>query len=225
MVRLRAKIVIFIAPAILLTACNTTAQREAASIGAGLNTTKQKAKACGDEVAARPEFAPLAKKMKLDGPATLQQLADQERPTAQEARLLGSYNEAILPCRQLRIEGMSKSMPQIVPILMRHYADIDAVQVDLMQRKLSWGEGLQRLRTLGVKLSEETQVVASGVQANLQQRHDVEIAEMHRQDKERQEASQNLIQIGTTLMQQNSRQPAVTTTCNQFGTTTTCTSQ
>jgi hypothetical protein len=102
--------------------------------------------ACVEQVRSEPDYTPLLPHFSdlRTGKFTMQQLADERTPTPEEGRLMASFVDAASPCITRAIEAMSQIVPAIGPILIRNRSATEGIMVQLVQRKLTWGEAAQQ---------------------------------------------------------------------------------
>jgi hypothetical protein len=74
------------------------------------------------------------------------QLADERIPTPGEGHLLAAYTDEAAPCITQYITAVTLAWPAAGPILLQGAASADATLALLTQRRISWGEGAQRLK-------------------------------------------------------------------------------
>jgi hypothetical protein len=106
---------------------------------------------CVDIVRLKPRYAAIVPHLSPIGTATftLQQLADETVPTAQDAQDLASYAGETRPCYEHYAQSVAAITPASGPIIEQENSDIDAIYVQLEQRQLTWGQfGYQQQRVV-----------------------------------------------------------------------------
>ena len=161
-----------------LAGCVTGAQRQAASIRVQAAVTADAYNQCLIEVAADPQFAGLARHMPLDGsPITIEQKANQALATPEQGKTILAWRSKVAPCREAVDMATEDYAPDFVPPLLRAQNASDAVWVKLAHRQVSWGSALQEIADIQTTSRERRQQVARQMEADLQQRHQSELAQ------------------------------------------------
>lgn len=104
--------------------------------------------------------------------ATKEQLTDNTMPTDEDAANLRLYLPIQEKCRTTLLDGMESSSPKEKDFYKKFYTDMDAVLIDLIERKISWGESARRRKEL-----------ASHVDTNISEIHDKMAADWQKQHK------------------------------------------
>ena len=79
------------------------------------------------------------------GASSIAQLADESRPTLEQALLYAARHDDILACRHQFREAIASAWPDIVPILDNEWAAADQVNALVIERKISWAESARRM--------------------------------------------------------------------------------
>lgn len=157
-----------------------------------------------------------------DSPAktTLDQLTDESLVSDEEAAAWREFHASVEKCRQQALTKMSGVVPGIASILSTSYAHGDDNLIDLLQKKITWGEYARRRRDLdsevGGQLVAEDLREASGVQ----RAQEADAAERAQRAAALAEAFRN-IQIPPPPV----IRPPVMTNCQQMGATINCMTQ
>jgi hypothetical protein len=129
-----------------------------------LETTAKQAQECHDVAARKPEYQVLQAHMPLAGidQADLRQMADERLISSSEIVALTDWSNDMQQCRnEIVAAGADDSLSGYVPIVLAEWDRQDQVVVQLIQRKISWGEAVLRLResrtTLLTGINEESQ--------------------------------------------------------------------
>jgi hypothetical protein len=226
LLRRTRRLIIPIFLCVLMTSCATTAQRQAASIRQNFEVTGQKIRACTQTMvdgAAYQTIAQHAPNVGLVNP-TLAQLADGGLPSDEDVQnIIAVHNEAA-SCREQAIQDFMQFLPGIVPILVQSYNEGDVITVDLIQRKITWGEANKRRMALKGEYMAKIQSFVKEVDRDLAASRQSEIAQ-------RQAAFTALAQWSyqqQLLMQNQSLINAVNrpviTNCQRYGNSINCTS-
>lgn len=218
---------------LLITSCQTTAQRQGAAIRNGLQIAKQRADDCFQKIDGNPLYQNINQRLPSDpNQATPMQMADESIPTDEDVQIMISRNNESALCRGQFIEDHMQVVPSIIPFMTEYYYSCDLVAVDLIQRKTSWGEANKRRRGLAVKLQSQLRQAFGAIDQKLAVSHKAEIAQRQAafdalqrwneqqlalQQRNSQQYMQNVLQY-----MQNSR--TVITNCVRMGDTVRCTS-
>jgi hypothetical protein len=114
-----------------------------------LETTAQQAQECREAAARKPEYQVLQAHMPLAGidQADLRQMADARLISSSEIVALTDWSNDIQQCRnEIVAAGARGSLSGFVPIVLAEWDRQDRVVVQLIQRKIPWGEAVLRLR-------------------------------------------------------------------------------
>ncbi len=147
--------------------------------------------------------------------ATLEQLSDASKITKVEAAAIFKVHPRLQECRHSALDQIAQTTPTFVPILANEYSKNDLLLVDLIQRKISWGEELKRARELVADATAELMQEGERIDAGLEQSHEAELAR-------RQAAFNALSQYAQTQQIINNMNRPVVTNCNTFGNSTNC---
>jgi hypothetical protein len=131
----------------LVTACQTGG--EIRPDLSALETTTQQAQQCHEAVARKHEYQVLQVHMPLAGidQADLSQMADARLISSSEITALTDWSNDIQQCRnEIIVAGARDSLSDYVPIVLAEWDRQDRVVVQLIQRKIPWGEAVLRLR-------------------------------------------------------------------------------
>ena len=58
--------------------------------------------------------------------------------TPDEGRLLTAYYDEIAPCRQQRVEVISKQSPELATLVSETNAEVEAATLGLIKRQITW---------------------------------------------------------------------------------------
>jgi hypothetical protein len=152
---------------------------------------------------------------------TLTQLADEDVPTDEEIQLVVAIHNEIAVCREQGIQDYMKILPGIIPIVVQGYYQGDLIILDLMQRKISWGDANKRRTVLMNEMRAKLQEAGAQLDRELAASHQAELAQ-------RQRAWNALSQWAyqQQVLQQNQQliNRPVITNCSGAGSTIQCTS-
>lgn len=122
----------------------STAARQAAQQAtvASLKAVASQRAACITAVRDKPEYAVLKPHLSdiTTGQYSMTQETDETVPTVAEGHLLASYIDEFDPCVTASIAGMTQIAPRVGPILEQFRADEKAIVINLVERKITWGE-------------------------------------------------------------------------------------
>jgi hypothetical protein len=114
-----------------------------------LETTVQQAQECHEAAARKPEYQVLQAHMPLAGidQADLRQMADARLISSAEIVALTDWSNDVQQCRgEIVAAGARGSLAGYVPIVRAEWDRQDRVVVQLIQRKIPWGEAVLQLR-------------------------------------------------------------------------------
>lgn len=212
----------------VLAGCATAAQQKAFEIRTNLQELLKRTAACVQNIRDNPVYQPLFAHMpKTDigilNPS-LAQLTDNGLPTEEEAKLLVASHKELTACRQRMIEDSMKAVPSTVPLLLQQFNQADSLTVDLLQRKITYGEANRKSSALANDFIARYQGALAELDRELQASHQAELAH-------RQAAGQALLQWSAQqqALQQNQQlintiNRPVMTNCTRMGNTVNCTS-
>jgi hypothetical protein len=210
---------IVVATTVALAACATGAQRQYEAMVTNGKVAGDQVATCSAAAYNSPEFEPVRPHLppKLDD-ATLVQLADQNFPNDNEIAAIVATHPKYNACRQAFLNQLSQTAPSLAAIWAALYTKNEAVTVQLVQKKLPWGEYLTRAKANAsdtkLQLNQESQRIVAG----LNRSHEAELAR-------RQAAANAMAQYMQTQQIINNMNRPVVTNCNQFGTMVNCVSQ
>ena len=208
---------------ILLAACATQAQRQAQAIQTNTKTVGAQLQACIEAIYNSPDYDPLRPRLPIKAEqATLQQLTDASKATDAEISAIFAEHPRAQECRQSFLQGLSTTTPTFVPILASGYNRTEEFLIDLIQRKISWGEYVRHVKDASLDMQKELMAEGQRIDAGLQQSHQAELAR-------RQAAADALARYAQTQALINSMNNAahrpVMTNCITVGNTVNCLSQ
>jgi hypothetical protein len=174
--------------------CSTAAQRQASFIRENDQVAKQKLMDCLHKVEINPDYHSLAEHMPIRGNVnpTLEQLADNGLPTDQDIRVIFAFHNEAEYCRLQLIEDYMKFIPGIVPTLTQFNHQSNLISVDLIQKKITWGEANKRRLALKDEYRGKIQAFFEQLDRDLAASHQSELAQ-------RQEVSQALGAAATAI--------------------------
>lgn len=186
-----------IAAVTLLFGCATAAQRQLQSMAVNNREALQESQACVAAIYNLPDLEPLRKNLPLNvDSASLEQLSNLNYISDVEVQLITANYPKLQTCRQNTITRLAQTTPTWAPIFAKLFVTNDSNLVELVQKKLRWGEFLQRLREASVaaksELSTENQRILAGLEAS----HEAEVA---RRQAALQAFSQSMQGIGQAM--------------------------
>jgi len=160
--------------------CQTAAQRQLISIRENNQIANKRIMDCNQKIESNPAYSILLPHTPLNwatNDPTLTQLADNSLATDEEiAAIIALYNESA-PCRAQQIEDYMKIVPGLVPILVQSYHAAEIVVVDLIQRKISWGEANKTLLAQKDEYRIRARDAYQQLGRELQASHEAELAQ------------------------------------------------
>jgi hypothetical protein len=204
---------------ILMVGCLTAAQRQALSIRQNAQAANERAIACLRNITTNPGYQQLAKHAPLDTRInpTLEQLADKEVPTNEDVQIIIAFHNELAQCRERIIEDLMNVIPGIIPIVVQGYHQADLITVDLMERKLSWGEANKKRTALRDDVMGRFQVALAQLERELAASHQAELVQRQAAfNALAQWAYQQQVLIQNQQAINNLNRPVVTT-CSGYG--------
>lgn len=206
------------AMAALLFGCATAAQRQLQSMAVGTRAAGQNFQACVAAIYNEPELAPLRRDLPPNvRNASLEQLANQNFVSDEEIKLILANHPKLQACRQQLVAEVSQTMPTVAPIFVSMTTAEDNYTIELLRRKLRWGEFLQRLRET---VNEgDTEIAAEGrrLLAGLQQENEAELMQRQAAAARASAALSALAAAGQSWAEHVRQSSPVFTNCMRFG--------
>lgn len=175
------RFVLFIAIVTLAAGCSTQAEMRAQAIDTNTGAATATFNECVRNLIDTKEFDPIRANVPYNPlEATIQQLADTKKATKQQVAAILLVHPRYQQCRSALQVALSSTTPTIVPIIVSQWTQNDANLVLLVQRKISWGSYVQRLRDLFVR--QEGQMIAEyqRIGQGLLQSHEAELENRRR---------------------------------------------
>ena len=172
-------LILVIFTCLLLISCQTMAQRQAASIRKNLADAGQNMMICFHNIEANPAYQGIAKHRPLKGDQSpsLEQLADEGVPNDEDIKAIIALHNENEHCRAQIIQSYWKTVPGLVPIVVQLYHSADLITVDLIQRKITWGEANKRRMTLVDDYKIKVQAWGAQLDRELAASHQAELAQ------------------------------------------------
>jgi hypothetical protein len=166
-----------------MVSCSTAAQRQASFIRENNQAANQKASNCSNNVYTNPDYQRIIQHIPKN--PTLEQLADNGVPTDEDIRDIIAFHNETARCRRQLIEDYTKFIPGFVPEFVKLTHEIDIITVDLIQRKITWGEASKRRLAVQDEYRAKFRAFGEQLDRDLTASHQSELAQ-------RQGASQAL---------------------------------
>ena len=136
---------LFFVALLVLTGCATAAQRQPQQAGAAIGETPAQFRACLTAVITKPEYASLLPHTPdLTTGLSTAQLTDETFMSPEGARLLIARHREVSSCQTYCLNALLPVRPDMVPILADEYTKETALSVQLVERKITWGEGARQ---------------------------------------------------------------------------------
>jgi hypothetical protein len=172
---------LFIAIVTFVTGCATQAEMRAQAIDTNTSAATTAFNQCVRNLIDSKEFEPIRENVPYNPlEATLQQLADTAKATKQQVAAILTVHPRYQQCRSALQTALSSTTPTIVPIIVSQWTQNDANLVLVVQRKISWGNYVQRLRDLFVRQGEQMIAEYQRIGQGLQQSHEAELENRRR---------------------------------------------
>jgi hypothetical protein len=133
----------------LVAACQTEGDIQSRNEASAFEAAAKQARECRAAMASRPEFQVLGAHMPLADidQADLAQMLDVSLASPSEIAVLAAWSHGILQCRNEVEEAATRSgLSSYIPIILADGDRQDRIVVELVQRKISWGEAVLRLK-------------------------------------------------------------------------------
>lgn len=162
----------------VLAGCATAAQHQAQLATTATREAAGGFKACLAAVVAKPEYASLLPHTPdpATGQPTMAQLTDESLISPEEAKLFAARWDELTPCKTHVLSALSTVRPDVVPVLSDGFAKGAAIAVQLVERKITWGEGARQTQALGVTVRQNVAAVDRQWIADLNASHQAEMA-------------------------------------------------
>lgn len=209
------------------TGCMTAAQRQVVTIMSTMKGVSEKANICIATITSNPAYEPILQHTPLDGRTspTLSQLADRSFATEEHASIIITIHNEMAVCREQLIEASMPVLPGIIPIFVRYYHESDINLVDLMERKITWGDYNKQKVRLRDENMDKARIALTQLQRDLEASHN---AELLQQQIALASLSNWAVQQQALVQRQqliNSLNRPVVTSCSSAGTFVRCVSR
>jgi hypothetical protein len=176
-------------------------------------------KSCLQAVANKPEYAPLLPHTPdlATGEPSMAQLTDETVPTPDDARLFVARHDEMAPCRRQLLTTLSAVRPDAVPTLANAMTASDQVLVQLVERKITWAEGMRQHQQI---MAQARDKLAAADREWFGEMRVENQAELDR----RQAAANAMMQWSLQQQMINAATRPVVTNCNTLGSFVNCTS-
>jgi hypothetical protein len=174
--RLTLATILTLGAALSLSACATMAQQQFKDMQGGITLARANVKPCFDRVSA---VAPLAA-AKFSFRPTAAQLADQTRPTPDEAQQVARLSTAITACFTTFRNEVAGADPAVSQPIDQLVFDMNNVDADLIQRRITWGEANRRLYQVFAQDGGAIRSAHDGTVRSLQAQHQAELDQRQR---------------------------------------------
>jgi hypothetical protein len=155
---------------LLVAACQTADGTGFRTETSALDTAVQQAQECHAAAARKPDYEMLRAHMPLADidQADLRQMAEAKLISPSEIMVLANWSHDIRQCRNEIVAAATRSsLSAYVPIVLAHWDRQDRIVVQLVQRKIPWGEAVLRLKAsrtgLLTDISEENDRRSSAI--------------------------------------------------------------
>jgi hypothetical protein len=212
------KKMVFVAALALLTGCATAAQRQAQQIKVTTQSTVAQLKSCVAAVYNSAVYNAIRPHLPLDiRDATLEQMTSTAKVTDEEIKAIYAQHPQMQACRKTALESLEPVTPTLVPILADEWDKNEQMLIELVQRKITWGEYVTRGKERTVETTQRLTAAAQQIDAGLQRSYEAEMAQ-------RQRAADAMMQFHQNQQLINSLNRPVITNCQGFGNMVNCVS-
>jgi hypothetical protein len=170
---------VLIVPGMLL-GCATAAQRQLAGMAATGPSAMDRYQECVGAIYVAPELEPLRKYLPLNvATANIEYFTNPNPVSEVQRRLIIANHPKYQACRDILVSEFSQTMPTLGSILVKMQTSNDSHLIEFLNKKLTWGEFLQKVKATTIAGNAEIQAESRQMLAALQQSHEAELA--HRQ--------------------------------------------
>ena len=160
----------------VLGGCATRAQLEVACLMNAVESGKAASEACIAKVKEMPEYQLLAPYLP-EGSASLKAQANPAKATPTEIKAVFVVQEASADCRKIGLEGMGSINPDMMALLARAYAKVDAGYLGIVEKKMTWGEFVRIREAARAEFLDQAMAIARQMDRQLQAAHKAEVDE------------------------------------------------
>ncbi len=208
---------------ISLVSCQTTAQKNAASIVENFSLMLEKEKICLNKIYSNSAYQPL--RARISNNPTLTQLTDNGLPTDEEQKLIIAEHNDQAECRMVLIEGLMNSIPGLIPVFVQYYNTNDLILADLIERKINWGAANKRFKASFLELQTQAVSTVKQLERELSASHNSELAQRQAAYNSFRQWNQNQQALRQNQQMIDSLNRPVITDCTRFGNSVNCTSR
>jgi hypothetical protein len=154
---------------------------------------------------------------------SLAQQADPTRATSEETKLILSFHQKYqLPCRQDTLLAMGRGRPAAVLLLAESFVRSDANYLNLVERRITWGEYNKEVKAIRHDFAARLIVAAQAIESDWQ---DPQVYQVRQRQAAAALSDWTRQQRGLVRLQQlvNPTEQARASDCHYVGTTLTCT--
>jgi hypothetical protein len=203
----------------LLSGCATQAQQQFQAMRTGDQEIGAQLKACSTAVYNSAEFAPLRSHFPSSiSDVTLEELSDTSLASPDEIHAILVSHPRLQQCRKTALMALAQVEPALVPILTKSYNENEDDLLALIQRKMTLGEYVRRLRARTTETQVAIRAEDRQVLGELKQEHQAEI-------EQRQRAAEAVASWAQTQELINAANRPVITNCNAFSNMINCVSR
>lgn len=170
------RLIVLVALMTVLAGCATRAQLEMARLMNSVESGKAASEACIAKVKEMPEYRLLAPYLP-EGSASLAAQSNPAKATPAEIKAVFVVQEAGAECRKINLEGMGSLNPDMMALLARAYAKVDAGYLGIVERKMTWGEFIRVREAARTEFLDQAMAIARQMDRELQAAHKAEVDE------------------------------------------------
>lgn len=161
-----------------LTGCATAAQQQMANINQTMQQASAELTECITANYNSPEIDPI--KPYIPSPEnnfmpTMKQLSVDRIPTKEESKILLQFFDSNMPCRTEFMNKASGVAPAYTTAILEVAAKTDAIMMQLVKRKITWGKGEQQIQEKSLEGQKKLIAVGQQMDANFLAAHQSEI--------------------------------------------------
>lgn len=150
----------------------TEAQNRLKAYGQSMRVAGARLKVCLGMTYIDPAYVAVASHFAMPSDnATPEQLADTTKPTDEDVANLRKYSAMQGKCRSAFVSEVETFSPIDAAAFKKSSADLNAILMDLIERKISWGESAQRRKAWGKEIDTQLGEVRDQIAADLQKQH------------------------------------------------------
>lgn len=204
-----------------LAGCSTVAQKQYKTLTTDIAALFKEHQICLGNIEKLPEYTVLKQHIPHDiRQVTIKQLTNNKKANKQEIKAIHELFPYYQKCRNTLSTQMYRTEPKYVPVLKSTWGKLDDIDLQLINRKMSWGEAATLIKKMSTDIEHNMQVVSQKIAQRFYQADQLE----------RQRAAVAMQQLSKSLNASVKRLKAsipkvkepTYTDCHTYGSSTNC---